>query len=109
MKIEYQQTNKPTNQQTNKPTNQQTNKLNNMDMEELTTEIDRIEYDQFGLNKILINLILQIFIKNNVDDPNDIINTIADYMSVSVESSIISTIAGQLNIIKLDDSWIWCV
>lgn len=72
-------------------------------------ELNNIELDQYGLNRILINLILQMFIKNNVDDPNDIIYTIADYMSVQVESSVIGIIAGQLNIMNVEGRWIWCV
>ena len=71
-------------------------------------ELNNIELDQYGLNRILINLILQMFIKNNVDDPNDIIYTIADYMTLQVESPVIGIIAGQLNIMNVEDQWIWC-
>lgn len=80
-----------------------------MDMTNMIDELNNIELDQYGLNRILINLILQMFIKNNVDDPNDIIYTIADYMSVPVESSVIGIIAGQLNIMNVEGRWIWCV
>lgn len=80
-----------------------------MDMTNMIDELNNIELDQYGLNRILINLILQMFIKNNVDDPNDIIYTIADYMSVQVESSVIGIIAGQLNIMNVEGRWIWCV
>ena len=61
-----------------------------MDMLSVITEINRIELDQFGLNKILLNLILQMFIKNNIDDPNDIIATISDYIDVPINSPLIS-------------------
>lgn len=80
-----------------------------MDMTNMIDEINNIELDQYGLNRILINLILQMFIKNNVDDPNDIIYTIADYMSVPVETPVIDIIAGQLNIMNVEGRWIWCV
>ena len=81
----------------------------NMDinMSNMTYELNRIEIDQYALNQLLINLIKQMFIKNNIDDPNDIIYTIADYIDIHYESPIITTIALQLNIINLDGKWVW--
>ena len=78
-------------------------------MTNMIDELNNIELDQYGLNRILINLILQMFIKNNIDDPNDIIYTIADYMSVQVETPVIGIIAGQLNIMNVEGRWIWCL
>lgn len=80
-----------------------------MDMTNMIDELNNIELDQYGLNRILINLILQMFIKNNIDDPNDIIYTIADYMSVQVETPVIGIIAGQLNIMNVEGRWTWCL
>lgn len=80
-----------------------------MDMLSVITEINRIELDQFGLNKILLNLILQMFIKNNIDDPNDIIATISDYIDVPINSPLITALASQLNIMNVNNNWVWVV
>ena len=80
-----------------------------MNMSSITDELNRIEIDQYVLNRVLLNLIKQMFIKNNIDDPNDIIYTIADYIDIHHESPIITTIALQLNIINLDGKWVWHV
>ena len=80
-----------------------------MDMLSVITEINRIELDQFGLNKILLNLILQMFIKNNIDDPNDIIATISEYIDVPINSPLITALASQLNIMNVNNNWVWVV
>ena len=76
-------------------------------MSNITNELNRIEVDQFGLNRLLLNLILQIFIKNNIDDPNDIITTISEYIDIPEDSSIIIALANQLNITNINNNWLW--
>lgn len=78
-----------------------------MDLSSLSESLNQIENNEFGLNHILINLILQIFIKNNIDDPNDIINTISDYLEQDTNSLIILTIANKMNIMKSNGIWVW--
>ena len=78
-----------------------------MDLSSISSQLNQIELDQFGLNKILINLILQIFIKNNIDDPNDIMSSISEYLDLDINSSIINTLASQLNIMLVNNNWIW--
>ena len=78
-----------------------------MNMSNITNELNRIEVDQFGLNRLLLNLILQIFIKNNIDDPNDIITTISEYIDIPEDSSIIIALANQLNITNINNNWLW--
>ena len=36
-----------------------------MDLSTLAEQLNAIELEQFGLNRILLNLILQMFLKNN--------------------------------------------
>ena len=78
-----------------------------MDLSDIADELMKIDKDQYGLNKILLNLILQIFLKNNIDDPNDIIITIADYLNINNNSSLIYALAHQLNIMWNGTSWVW--
>jgi len=78
-----------------------------MDLSDIADELMKIDKDQYGLNKILLNLILQIFLKNNVDDPNDIIITIAEYLNVNSDSSLIIALAHQLNIMWNGSNWVW--
>lgn len=78
-------------------------------MSSLDSELKEIELDQFGLNRLLLNLILQIFIKNNIDDPNDIMNSISEYLDLPTDCSAINSIANQLNIMKAENSWIWII
>lgn len=80
-----------------------------MNMSSLDSELKEIELDQFGLNRLLLNLILQIFIKNNIDDPNDIMNSISEYLDLPTDCSAINSIANQLNIMKAENSWIWII
>lgn len=80
-----------------------------MDMTNIMDELNNIEVDQFGLNRLLLNLILQIFLKNNIDDPNDIMSTISEYIDIPINSPIIASLASQLNIMNLDNNWIWIV
>ena len=80
-----------------------------MDMTNIMDELNNIEVDQFGLNRLLLNLILQIFLKNNIDDPNDIMVTISEYIDITINSPIIASLASQLNIMNLDNNWIWIV
>ena len=78
-----------------------------MDLSSLYEGINEIESNEFGLNRVLINLILQMFLKNNIDDPNDIINTIAQYLDIECHTPLIHIIAGKLNIMWQTDRWIW--
>ena len=78
-----------------------------MDLSELSRSLINIEDDEFGLNRILINLILQIFIKNNITDPNDIMCSIAQYLELNMDNPIILTIANKLNIIWNGNNWVW--
>ena len=73
----------------------------------LKESLNQIELDEFGLNRILINLILQIFIKNEITDPNDIINTIIQYLDIECNNPIIYLIANKLNIFNQSGNWIW--
>ena len=73
----------------------------------LKESLNQIELDEFGLNRILINLILQIFIKNEITDPNDIINTIIQYLDIEYNNPIIYLIANKLNILNQSGNWIW--
>ena len=78
-------------------------------MTNIMDELNNIEVDQFGLNRLLLNLILQIFLKNNIDDPNDIMATISDYIDIPITSPIIGSLAAQLNIMNVDNNWIWII
>jgi len=78
-----------------------------MDLSSISSQLNEIELNQFGLNKILINLILQIFIKNNIDDPNDIMVSISEYLDIDIGSSIINNLASQLNIMFSHNNWVW--
>ena len=78
-----------------------------MDLSSISSQLNEIELNQFGLNKILINLILQIFIKNNIDDPNDIMVSISEYLDIDIGSSIINNLARQLNIMFDHNNWVW--
>ena len=78
-----------------------------MDLSSIANELSNIESNQFGLNKLLLNLILQIFLKNNVDDPNDIIITISEYLDVNPNSTLIIQLANQLNIMWNGSNWVW--
>ena len=78
-----------------------------MDLSDIADELMKIDKDQYGLNKILLNLILQIFLKNNVDDPNDIVITIAEYLDLNSNSSLIIALAHQLNIMWNGNNWVW--
>jgi hypothetical protein len=78
-----------------------------MDMSDLNCALCNIEDDEFAFNKILINLILQMFIKNNVDDPNDIILTIAQYLECETNTSFIHNLASKLNIMWTGNTWVW--
>ena len=78
-------------------------------MTNIMDELNNIEVDQFGLNRLLLNLILQIFLKNNIDDPNDIMSTISDYIDIPITSPIIGSLAAQLNIMNVDNNWIWII
>ena len=76
-------------------------------MSSLFEGINDIESSEFGLNRVLINLILQMFLKNNINDPDDIINTISQYLEVECHCQLIHIIAGKLNIMWQTDRWIW--
>tara|TARA_B100001093_G_scaffold520417_1_gene615640 strand:- start:7360 stop:7605 length:246 start_codon:yes stop_codon:yes gene_type:complete len=78
-----------------------------MDLSSIANELSNIESNQFGLNKLLLNLILQIFLKNNIDDPNDIIITISEYLDVNPTSTLIIQLANQLNIMWNGSNWVW--
>ena len=78
-----------------------------MDMTMISDSLNEIELDEFGLNRILINLILQIFIKNEITDPNDIINSIIQYLELNPDDEITYIIANKLNIINQNGIWIW--
>ena len=80
-----------------------------MDMSDISNSLEQITIDQFGINKILVNVILQLFLKNNVDDPQDIVNTISEYLEVSVNSKIIETVANELNISLINGLWVWVI
>ena len=73
----------------------------------ISDSLNEIELDEFGLNRILINLILQIFIKNEITDPNDIINSIIQYLELNPDDEITYIIANKLNIINQNGIWIW--
>ncbi len=78
-----------------------------MDLNSLTDSLNEIEIDEFGLNRILINLIIQIFIKNDITDPNDIMNTISQYLELDNNNSVINLIASKLNIMNTGNTWTW--
>jgi len=78
-----------------------------MDLNSLTQSLSQIEDNEFGLNRILINLILQIFIKNNITEPDDIIISIAEYLDTQPHTELIHMLAGKLNIMWSNDKWIW--
>lgn len=78
-----------------------------MDLSDLTNSLQQIEDNEFGLNRILINLILQIFIKNNITDPDDIISSIAEYLDTQPHTPIIHVLAGKLNIMWINNKWVW--
>ena len=78
-----------------------------MDLSELTTSLNQIEDNEFGLNRILINLILQMFIKNNITDPDDIIISIAEYLDTEPHTPLIHCLAGKLNIMWSNCKWNW--
>ena len=80
-----------------------------MDMSDISRSLEQVTIDQFGINKILVNVILQMFLKNNVDDPDDIVNTLAEYLEVSVNSQIIEIIANELNISLINGIWVWVI
>ena len=48
-------------------------------------------------------------VKNNVDDPDEIVNTIAEYLELPVNSHIIEGIANELNISFINGIWIWVI
>ena len=78
-----------------------------MDLSSLSDSLEEIRIDEFGLNQILINLILQIFLKNDITDPKDIINSIAQYLNIENNSALINLIASKLNIILVNQNWCW--
>ena len=78
-----------------------------MDLSSIANELSNIENNQFGLNKLLLNLILQIFLKNNMDDPNDIITTISEYIEIDQFNPLIIQLANQLNIMWNGNNWCW--
>lgn len=78
-----------------------------MDLTELSSSLNEIENSEFGLNRILINLILQIFIKNNMTDADDIIISIAQYLDTEPHTQLIHILAAKLNIMWSNDKWIW--
>ena len=78
-----------------------------MDLYSLSDSLEEIRIDEFGLNQILINLILQIFLKNDITDPNDIINSIAQYLNIENNLPLINLIASKLNIILVNQNWCW--
>ena len=78
-------------------------------MSDISRSLEQVTIDQFGINKILVNVILQMFLKNNVDDPDDIVNTLAEYLEVSVNSQIIEIIANELNISLINGIWVWVI
>ena len=78
-----------------------------MDLSSLSDSLEEIRIDEFGLNQILINLILQIFLKNDITDPNDIINSIAQYLNIENNLPLINLIASKLNIILVNQNWCW--
>ena len=78
-----------------------------MDLSNLTNSLNNLEDNEFGLNRILINLILQIFLKNNITDPDDIIISIADYLDIDLHSEVIHILANKFNIMWANNKWIW--
>lgn len=82
-------------------------KTSQMDLSQLTQSLNQIEDNEFGLNRILINLILQIFIKNNITDADDIITSISEYLEIDCHSLLIHSIAGKLNIMWSNSKWVW--
>ena len=80
-----------------------------MDMSDMSNSLEQITIDQFGVNKLLVNVILQMFLKNNIDDPEEIINTLSDYLEVPVNSSIMVTLANELNISFINGLWVWVI
>ena len=75
-----------------------------MDMSDMSSSLEQVSIDQFGINKILCNLILQMFLKNNVDEPAEIVNTIAQYLELTIEG-----IANELNISFINGIWVWII
>ena len=80
-----------------------------MDMSSMSNSLDQVSIDQFGINKILCNLILQMFLKNNVDEPDEIVSTIAQYLELTIDSPIVEGIANELNISFINGIWIWVI
>ena len=80
-----------------------------MDMSNMSSFLEQLSIDQFGVNKILCNLILQMFLKNNVDEPDEIVNTIAQYLELPINSSIVEGIANELNISFINGIWVWVI
>ena len=78
-----------------------------MNLSQLSESLNQIEDNEFGLNRILINLILQIFIKNNITDPDDIITSICEYLEIDYQCLLIHSIAGKLNIMWSNSKWVW--
>ena len=80
-----------------------------MDMSDMSSSLEQVSIDQFGINKILCNLILQMFLKNNVDEPDEIVNTIAQYLELTIDSPIVEGIANELNISFINGIWVWII
>ena len=80
-----------------------------MDMSDMSSSLEQVSIDQFGVNKILCNLILQMFLKNNVDEPDDIVNTIAQYLELPIDCPIVEGIANELNISLINGIWVWVI
>ena len=80
-----------------------------MDMSSMSNSLDQVSIDQFGINKILCNLILQMFLKNNVDEPDEIVSTIAQYLELTIDSPIVEGIANELNISFINGIWVWVI
>lgn len=78
-----------------------------MDLSDLTNTLQQIENNEFGLNRILINLILQIFLKNNITEADDIMISISQYLDLEPNAPLIHIIANNLSIMFVDDKWIW--
>ena len=78
-------------------------------MSNMSSSLEQLSIDQFGVNKILCNLILQMFLKNNVDEPDEIVNTIAQYLELPINSSIVEGIANELNISFINGIWVWVI
>ena len=78
-----------------------------MDLTDLTASLNQIEDNEFGLNRILINLILQMFIKNNITDADDIIISISEYLDTHQHTPLIHSLAAKLNIMWSNDKWVW--